>query len=204
MQKLSKAEAGKLGAEKSKIICAAQKQERILLYNENPSKCQNCNESLEYSNRHNKFCSHSCSATVTNTNRRSLVKWNCLCCNQEHYASPHRIGTYCNLKCQQNHQYKSKIDNWLNHNENIGTGAIKRYITETFGNKCSCCGISDYNNKPIVFELEHIDGNSNNNRLENVCLLCPNCHSQTPTYKGRNKGNGRHTRRQRYAEGKSY
>ena len=58
--------------------------------------------------------------------------------------------------------------------------------------------------KKIVFELEHKDGNSENNQPENLCLICPNCHSQTDTYKNRNKGNGRFKRRQRYAEGKSY
>ena len=55
-----------------------------------------------------------------------------------------------------------------------------------------------------MLELEHKNGNSNDNSLENVCLVCPNCHSQTPTYKGRNKGNGRYMRRERYRDGKSY
>jgi hypothetical protein len=43
-----------------------------------------------------------------------------------------------------------------------------------------------------------------NNVDENLCLLCPNCHSQTSTYKARNRGNGRHFRMQRFREGKSY
>jgi predicted HNH restriction endonuclease len=55
-----------------------------------------------------------------------------------------------------------------------------------------------------VLELEHKDGNGENNDLKNICLLCPNCHSQTATYKNKNKGNGRHYRRKRYSEGKSY
>lgn len=82
--------------------------------------------------------------------------------------------------------------------------AIKRYLRETFGNKCSVCSIAKWNGKDLVFDLEHIDGNSENNSKENVCLICPNCHSQTATYKGKNKGNGRHIRRQRYKEGKSF
>ena len=53
-------------------------------------------------------------------------------------------------------------------------------------------------------ELDHIDGNRTNHKLENLRMLCPNCHSQTSTYKGRNKGNGRHSRKVRYQEGKSY
>lgn len=57
---------------------------------------------------------------------------------------------------------------------------IKEYI-------CEICGISEYNNKQISLELDHIDGNMNNNKLENLRILCPNCHSQTDTYKGKNK-----------------
>jgi len=56
----------------------------------------------------------------------------------------------------------------------------------------------------IPIELEHIDGNSENNLLTNLKLLCPNCHSLTPTYKALNVGNGRHKRRERYKDGKSY
>lgn len=55
-------------------------------------------------------------------------------------------------------------------------------------NKCYICNIIEYNKLPIVFELDHIDGNRNNNNLSNLRMLCPNCHSQTSTYKGKNKG----------------
>lgn len=52
--------------------------------------------------------------------------------------------------------------------------------------------------------LDHIDGDSTNNRRDNLRLVCPNCDSQLPTYKNRNHGKGRHARRVRYANGKSY
>lgn len=52
--------------------------------------------------------------------------------------------------------------------------------------KCSICGISDWMNKPISLHLDHIDGDRTNNTLENLRWLCPNCHSQTDTYAGRN------------------
>lgn len=71
-------------------------------------------------------------------------------------------------------------------------------------NSCWTCNISEWNNKPIIFEIEHIDGNSENNKEENLSLICPNCHSQTETYKGKNVGNGRHFRKIRYQQGKSY
>lgn len=49
-------------------------------------------------------------------------------------------------------------------------------------NKCECCGIETWNNLPIVMQLHHIDGDPTNNTLENLQILCPNCHSQTDTY----------------------
>ena len=53
--------------------------------------------------------------------------------------------------------------------------------------KCAICEITEHNNKPISLQLDHIDGNPNNHRLENLRLLCPNCHSQTDTWCGKNK-----------------
>ena len=50
----------------------------------------------------------------------------------------------------------------------------------------------------------HIDGNSDNNALVNLRLVCGNCDMQLPTYKSKNRGNGRHNRRKRYSEGKSF
>jgi hypothetical protein len=64
----------------------------------------------------------------------------------------------------------------------------KRLIREgIFENKCSCCGITDYNKKPIVMQLDHENGDSSDHRKENLRLLCPNCHSQTETWCGKNK-----------------
>lgn len=51
--------------------------------------------------------------------------------------------------------------------------------------KCEECEIENWNGKKIVFELDHIDGNNENNAFENLKILCPNCHSQTPTFRGR-------------------
>lgn len=50
--------------------------------------------------------------------------------------------------------------------------------------KCSLCGITDnWNNKPLTLELDHINGVCTDNRIENLRWVCPNCHSQTDTYK---------------------
>lgn len=70
---------------------------------------------------------------------------------------------------------------------------------------CAICGgSSTWHGLPLTLILDHIDGNSTNNRRQNLRLVCPNCDSQLPTYKSRNRGSGRAFRRQRYADGKSY
>lgn len=52
---------------------------------------------------------------------------------------------------------------------------------------CSLCGISEWNDRPLSLHLDHINGINNDHRYENLRFLCPNCHSQTETYAGKNK-----------------
>ena len=57
--------------------------------------------------------------------------------------------------------------------------------------QCYSCGIKDWLNTPIKLELDHINGDNTDNRIGNLRYLCPNCHSQTPNFRGRNLNNGR-------------
>ena len=160
------------------------------------NKCTNCNK--ETTNK--KFCSKSCSASFNNigiSRNFKEKKYNdCKLCGEQ------TLSIYCSNKCQLEYQYIKRINEWKV-TDKIGKPAVKRYLSEK---KAGCwnCGITEWMNRPIVLELEHIDGNSDNNKEDNLSLLCPNCHSQTDTYKGKNVGKGRHYRRKRYAEGKSY
>lgn len=56
-----------------------------------------------------------------------------------------------------------------------------------FEPRCNKCNGAEWLGQPMPLELEHRDGNSTNNALENLELLCPNCHAQTPTYRSRNR-----------------
>ena len=73
---------------------------------------------------------------------------------------------------------------------------IRKYLFIKYDYKCSEDGWNKMNpfTKKIPLEVEHIDGNNRNNKEENLKLLCPCCHSLTKTYKGANRGNGRHNR----------
>jgi 5-methylcytosine-specific restriction endonuclease McrA len=72
--------------------------------------------------------------------------------------------------------------------------AIRRHISREYGYNCAVCNISDWQGQLITLQVDHIDGNAGNNSPENLRLICPNCHSQTKTFSGRNKGSGRAAR----------
>jgi hypothetical protein len=112
---------------------------------------------------------------------------------------------FCSNRCQRDYEFSKNFYSWMRGEEVFKFHVSqRRALIRRDGEKCVTCGIYEWNGRPLTFEVEHRDGNSDNNHQSNLELICPNCHSQTDTYKGKNKGNGRHARRVRYAQGKSY
>jgi 5-methylcytosine-specific restriction endonuclease McrA len=63
----------------------------------------------------------------------------------------------------------------------FNTTTKRRFLAQT-KYECSICGISEWLGERIILQVDHADGDRKNNRLDNLRLLCPNCHSQTPTW----------------------
>ena len=174
------------------------------------------------------FCSQSCAATYNNshgktgrsnsskkglgeapTSQYSLVNSGfvltpnfCLGCGDQ--IMTRERAKYCSIQCQQIYEKLLKKSETITRSQDANCRQLKKVVIDDRGRKCETCGRSSWNEEDIPLDMDHIDGNHKNNSLDNLRLLCPNCHAQTPTYKARNTGNGRHYRRKRYAEGKSY
>ena len=69
---------------------------------------------------------------------------------------------------------------------NLKFGRLRKRIILEQDGKCNKCGLSEWQEEKLSLELEHKDGNHNNNERENLECLCPNCHSLTKTWRGRN------------------
>lgn len=68
--------------------------------------------------------------------------------------------------------------------------AVRRAFLRLVSYECSRCKISTWLNEPAPLQVDHINGNNSDHRIENLRLLCANCHALTPTFSGRNKKNG--------------
>lgn len=64
---------------------------------------------------------------------------------------------------------------------------FRKSLIKLRGQKCECCNNTTWLNQPINLEIHHKDGDKSNNQLENLQLLCPNCHSYTDNYGSKNK-----------------
>ncbi|MCK9458171.1 MAG: hypothetical protein M0R80_00645 [Proteobacteria bacterium] len=150
-------------------------------------KCKACDKSTD----NPKFCSLSCAATFNNaiSPKRSKNKKICKMCGGKVSGR----GAYCSKICQSNFNFteKSKNGYYYSPDHSGNTRFLRKFIIRKHGNNCMICGQSgnDWNGKPITLTVDHINGHANDWSVPNIRIICPNCDSQLPTYKGRNKGN---------------
>lgn len=162
-------------------------------------QCVECQQDFWYKEPEQKFCSHSCAARHNNAVRdlQRETHWGkirfCLYCNVE-FQSRAKNAKYCSNKCAGESKTSQTVKAWL---DDPATGtfeqglkrAIRTYLIKQANYQCSQCGWGEINltTGKVPLEVDHIDGDCYNNSPENLRVLCPNCHSLTPTYKALNK-----------------
>jgi YHS domain-containing protein len=168
-------------------------------YNKSPNRCKFCDKILPYLGSP-KFCDTSCSAKYNNPLRRKeATKNHCLNCDCE----VGRQRSFCSNKCQGEKTTKSlyQLIESGEYQVKSSHNTLKKYLIHKRGHKCEMCGLAEWGYLPILLILDHINGDSNNSNVDNLRLVCSNCDTLNPTYKGRNRGNGRSIRRERYRKG---
>lgn len=101
----------------------------------------------------------------------------------------HFTGRGWNLGLKFKNNFKIKLDEILKKDTSYQSSKLKKRLIDNGLKeyKCEKCGRTEWEEKPIPLELHHIDGDKYNNELNNLQILCPNCHAQTEHYRGRNQ-----------------
>lgn len=146
------------------------------------------------------FCNHSCSAKFTNTARTISIHNVISKCKYCSSVLQNKNNIYCNVSCYKANEYSENISKWIQGTKSGHRGKtkalstfIRKYMLLKYNNTCQECGwnkLHPVDNKPLV-EIDHIDGNASNCAENNLRVLCPNCHSMTPTFRARNKNSTR-------------
>ncbi len=202
--------AGKKGYKKTKIALRAyNRQAKVTAksrWESEDKHCPNCDSRVPYTKRENTFCSMSCRTSYTNRNSEARPRKQVNACTRCGQPTKRKASVYCSTYCAQEHR-REKTDAEVKKTKQTSGFSVsrtKRVLLRMHGRQCSICTRKTWCGEPIPLVMDHIDGDAENGHTDNLRLVCGNCDMQLPTYKGRNIGNGRAYRRQRYKEGKSY
>jgi hypothetical protein len=129
------------------------------------------------------------------TGRKNICKE----CGIEFKPLSYREQKCCSDKCRIKFKMSEKYNHYLGNQNDyckiIDPRFLKKHILKEQNYCCKICEMNnEWNGKPIVFILDHIDGDASNNQRNNLRLVCPNCESQLDTYKSKNKNSARKER----------
>jgi len=155
--------------------------------------CEKCGNDFTPRKNYKKYCSDKCRYSRVFSDESKIKK-------SKATKKLWKQGSFDNINWSEINSNSDKLEKskktWTDKLEkriekkesNIWVGTYKKFITEKYGHKCMSCGITEWNDSFVHLEMDHIDGNNKNNDLNNLRLLCPNCHSQTPTWRYKNIG----------------
>lgn len=155
--------------------------------------CMNC--ATETNN--GKYCSRSCAIKVNNRTpkRKKKNPISCAQCSKETYNT-----RFCSNTCQHDYYSSQKIARWVAGDHSAMTtptgylsNTARVLLLKSAGHKCSLCGWDKKNvlTNKCPLEIDHINGDPTDNRMENLRVLCPNCHSLAPTARALNSSRSR-------------
>lgn len=127
------------------------------------SECPTCNKYFTVTKKRKKFCSKNCNMSYR---------------HNEHIKQIEQYGSFS-----------------INNSVSPNLRTIRKYLINKSDNICHICKLNadNWNDKPLTLIIDHINGDASDWTINNVRLICPNCDSQTSTYKGRNKGKSTRT-----------
>lgn len=152
--------------------------------------CIICGNKIE--NKSKKFCSKECRTIFL----KKKNKKQCEYCGKTIDTSTRNVR-FCSNQCCSKFTHEQCYKDFLENNEKYCNGgytpkAFKNDFLKEQDNKCAICGCEPFHNgKPLVFIIDHIDGDASNNKRENLRMVCPNCDSQLDTFKSKNKHSAR-------------
>lgn len=178
----------------------------LFLYNNKPNQCKCCKNKIPFEKRFNFFCSMSCSSKINNKyfikRPSKYPEKECLWCLK--YIGRKKYNC-CSIECYKKYNFMLSFIDWYYTGNNNNPKSLKSFLETIYGYKCVICENNNHDGESIVLELDHIDGNYLNNNIKNIRLLCPNCHSQTENFSGKNRGKSTRTwRMKRYKNKQSH
>jgi hypothetical protein len=166
--------------------------------------CKNCTAEFSSPSSAAVFCSRKCYGAWKSKQPSTVRIRQCSWCkkNLSRIQCETTAQEHCSRKCSAASRAKKVYDSWVagdisaNRANGIVKNQIRKVLIAVHGDKCSLCGWCEKHPSTgkVPIQIDHIDGNSDNGFFGNLRLLCPNCHSLTPSWGGHNRGKGRKSR----------